>query len=235
MDYRGGLKAMYNNPNWLVQTSLIGLCSLIPIVGGIAVLGYTFECAAYLHKTNREGYPDFSFGRFGPYLARGIGPFLIVLVFMIVIVPLVIVEQMISFATGVLIGSLDIPFLAPAVGFGLGAIFFVLNGLVFVLQWSLQLRGGLSGEVGDSFRFSFCGDFMKRAGSDGFMAYLYLNLTLLPCLYAFVIAPQLLFLTLLPAIGIYSLSFGWLSCQLYRAYLTEKGTPFRVKYEMIEE
>src|SRR5687768_4186441 len=105
MDYRGGLKAMYNNPNWLTQTSLIGLCWLIPIVGPIAVMGYSFEAAAYLHKTNREGYPDFSFGRLGPYLARGLGPFLISLLFLVVIVPLYIVEQVIFVAVGALMAS----------------------------------------------------------------------------------------------------------------------------------
>jgi hypothetical protein len=76
---------------------------------------------------------------------------------------------------------------------------------------------------------------MKRAGADGFWAYAYMNLLLIPCAYAFAIAPQLLFLTLLPAIGIIALSYGWLSCQLYRSYLTEKGPPFRVKCDVIEE
>lgn len=236
MDYRGGLKAMYNNPNWLVQTSLIGLCFLIPFVGPIAVIGYAFESAAYLHKTNRDGYPDFSFGRLGAYLARGIGPFLIILLFSIVIVPLIIVEQIVAVALGALLGSMEIPGLAPGVGLLLSAIFFVINGLLFVAQWSLLIRGGLSGEIGDAFRFGFCGEFMKRAGADGFWAYTYMNLTLAPCVYVFVfLAPHLLFLTLLPAIGIITLSYGWLSCQLYRSYLTEKGPPFHVKYEMVEE
>ena len=63
-----------------------------------------------------------------------------------------------------------------------------------------------------------------------------MNLTLAPCVYLFVVlGPHLLFLTLLPAIGILTLSYGWLSCQLYRSYLTEKGMPFRVKCDVIEE
>src|SRR5436190_18548387 len=161
MDYRGGLKAMYNNPNWLVQTSLIGLCALIPVVGPIAVLGYTFECAAYLHKTNREGYPDFSFGRFGAYLARGVGPFLVSLLFMIVFVPLFIVEQLIAGVLAYALASMEIPGLVQGVGLAVAVIFFVINGLIFVAQWSLLIRGGMSGEFGDSFRFGFCGEFMK--------------------------------------------------------------------------
>ena len=235
MDYRGSLKAMYNNPNWLVQTSLIGLCALLFPVGPIAVVGYAMESAAYLHLSNREGYPDFSFGRFGPYMARGIGPCLVVLLFLIVIVPLVFVEQLVAFALGALLGAMQIPGLAPGVGLMLSVIFFVINGLVFVAQWSLLIRGGMSGEFGDAFRFGFVGEFMKRAGADGFWAYAWMNLTLIPCAYLFMIAPQLLMLTILPAIGIIVLCYAWLSCQLYRSYLTEKGMPFRVKCDVIEE
>lgn len=235
MDYRGSLKAMYNNPNWLVQTSLIGLCSLIPVVGGIAVIGYSFESAAYLHLTNREGYPDFSFGRFGAYLARGVGPFLVSLLFMLVLVPLIIVEQITAVAVAALLASMQIPGLVQGFSLLLSVIFFVVNGLIFVMQWSLLIRGGMSGELGETFRFGFIGEFMKRAGTDGFWAYAWMNLTLLPCVYLFAIAPQLLFLTLLPAIGIMTLCYAWLSCQLYRSYLTEKGMPFRVRCDVIEE
>jgi hypothetical protein len=235
MDYRGSLKAMYNNPNWLVQTSLIGLCALIPIVGPIAVMGYMFESAAYLHLTNREGYPDFSFGRFGPYLARGVGPFLVSLLFLIVFVPLVVVEQIVAVAVAALLASMQIPGLVQGFGLMLSVIFFVVNGLLFVVQWSLWIRGGLSGELGDSFRFGFIGEFMKRSGADGFWAYAWINLTLIPCAYCFMIAPQLLMLTIFPAIGVIVLCYAWLSCQLYRSYLTEKGMPFRVKCDVIEE
>lgn len=235
MDYRGGLKAMYNNPSWLVQTSLIGLCFAIPFVGPIAVMGYAFESAAYLHLTNREGYPDFSFGRFGPYLARGIGPFLISLLYLVFFVPLYIAEQLLAGLIIGLVASMEIPFLALGVSFVLGAIILLVNATAYTVLWSLLIRGGLSGEIGDSFRFAFVGEFMKRAGGDGVLACLWLSLTLAPCLAAFFFAPQLLLLTIFPTIGVYFLCYAWLSCQLYRSYLTEKGPPFRVKCEIIED
>jgi hypothetical protein len=235
MDYRGGLKAMYNNPNWLLQTSLIGLCALIPIVGQIAVLGYAFESAAYLHKTNREGYPDFDFGRFGAYLGRGIGPFVVGLVFLIVFIPLLIVEQVISFAVGALVGPMQIPYLLPAVSLGLSFVFFIINAIVNVFQTALMIRGGMSGEFSESFRFSFCGEFAKRAGMDAFFAQMYLGL-LYALLVIFALVPfWLLFLTTLPAIGIFFLSYAWLCCQMYRSFLTEKGMPFKVKCEVIDQ
>jgi hypothetical protein len=235
MDYRGGLKAMYNNPNWLVQTSLIGLCFFIPFVGSIAVIGYAFESAAYLHLTNREGYPDFSFGRFGPYLARGVGPFLIMFVFGFVLFPLIFVEQLVAGLLAVALASLEIPGLVQGFGLLLSVIYFVVNGIVTVIMWSLLIRGGMSGEFADAFRFGFIGEFMKRAGADGFWAYAFMQLSLIPCVIMFMIAPHLLLLTILPGIGIITLCYAWLSCQLYRAYLTEKGPPFRVRCDVIEE
>lgn len=235
MDYRGGLKAMYNNPDWLVQTSLIGLCFLIPVVGSIAVMGYAFEAAAYLHKTNREGYPDFSFGRLGPYLSRGVGPFVVGLVFMLVFVPLFIVENMISFAVNALVVPLDIPFLALGLSLGMWAIFGVMNAILNIFQLALMIRGGLSGEFAESFRFPFCTEFFKRAGMDALYAQMYLGLVY-ACLVFFAIVPfWLLFLTTLPAIGVFFLSYAWIICQLYRSYLTEKGTPFPVKCDVIDQ
>lgn len=235
MDYRGGLKAMYNNPNWLMQTSLIGVCSVIPVVGSIAAMGYAYECAAYLHLTNREGYPDFNFGRFGAYLARGIGPFLISLVFMVVLVPLFIVEYITLIAVALLLVPMQIPFLAPGVGMFLGAVFFVINSVIQIFQFALMIRGGLSGEISEAFRFAFCGEFAKRAGNDAFFAQMYLSF-LASLLLCFAFVPfWLLGLMVLPAIGIFMLSYAWICCQLYRSYLTEKGPPFRVKCDVIEE
>lgn len=235
MDYRGGLKAMYNNPSWLTQTSMIGLCFLIPVVGPIAVMGYAFESAAYLHKTNREGFPDFDFGRFGPYLARGLGPFLISLTFLLVTGPLWFVENIVYFAVMSLVVSMDIPYLPLAFSLGLQGLFFLVNTIVYVFQTALMIRGGLSGEMSESFRFSFCGEFAKRAGMDAFFAQVYLGF-LTTILVIFALVPfWTLWLTILPAIGIYFLSYSWLCCQLYRSYLTEKGEPFKVRCDVIDQ
>jgi hypothetical protein len=245
MDYRGGLNAMYNNPSWLAQTSLIGLCGLIPFVGQIVIMGYAFEAAAYLHKTNRDTFPDFNFNRFGPYLARGVGPFLVALIFMFIHVPVYIAEALgLGLVGGLLVevvSSID-----PSnsglrlgtlltVGFFNMAVIGIVHTMINIFQFALMLRGGLSGEFAESFRFSFCSEYAKRAGGATFTATIFLGY-LMFCLYCFVLGGiWSLGLFILPAMGIYTLACAWIACQLYREYLTEKGAPFRVKCEIIDE
>jgi hypothetical protein len=244
MDYRGGLKTMYVNPNWLMQTTLIGLCWLIPVVGPIATLGYSFEAAAYLHKRNGEHFPDFDFGRFGPYLARGIGPVLAMLAFSVVLIPVVVVEYVVTLVVPFLVALLaDLVdpnsgsvkgILAVCVFLLLALVFTIVNCIVMIYMWGLTIRGGLTGEISEAFKVGWCPEFAKRAGSETFFAQLYLSfLTVL--LINFAIAPWLLFLASLPAIGIFYLSYSWLCFQLYRTYLSEKGPPFKVKCDILDQ
>lgn len=246
MDYRGGLKAMYTNPNWLTQATLIGLCGLIPIVGQIVIMGYAFEAAAYLHKTNRDQFPDFNFNRFGSYLARGVGPFLVGLLFLMIHIPVYVIEFLVFNVGGtmlvVALASMDPGNEGLRVGLlvTLGILNMVVTGVVHMIiniyQVALMIRGGLSGELAESFRFSFCPEFAKRAGTETFVAGIFTGY-LTFCLVCFAVVPifwtfGLFYLT---AIGIYCLCCSWLVFQLYRTYLGEKGAPFKVKCEIIDQ
>ena len=81
MDYTGGFGMIHANPNWLTNCFLAGLCFLIPVVGPIVLIGYGYETAELLHRSNGRRHWDFNFNRFGDYLSRGVGPFLVSLVF----------------------------------------------------------------------------------------------------------------------------------------------------------
>jgi hypothetical protein len=195
--------------------------------------------------TNREGYPDFSFGRFGAYLARGIGPFLVALLFgLVMMLPVFIVEEVVrGFGLALIVPMIadqNSPGTAVAAALTitniLNVVYFVINTILYTIPLSLMIRGGLSNEIGESFKFPFIGEFFKRAGNDAFLGQAYLYLPLAGCVMVFALTPiWLLYLTILPAIGIYTLSYAWICCQLYRSYLTEKGPPFRVRCDVIED
>lgn len=245
MDYRGGLQAMYNNPNWLAQVTLIGLCYMIPVVGPIVVMGYVFEAAAYMHKTNRDSFPDFSFGRFGPYLSRGVGPFLVGILFLFIHIPVYIAEVLVLGLVGGLlieaISSIDPQSgglratVSISVNLFITVVIGIVHSIINIYQLALMIRGGLSGDFAESFRFSFCLEYAKRAGGATFNAIMFTGY-LTFCLMCFAaIGMWSAGLSVLAAIGIYSLACAWLAFQLYREYLTEKGAPFRVKCEIIDE
>src|SRR5947209_5698807 len=81
-------KYVFENPNWLMNILLAGLCMIIPIIGSLIVLGYQFEAVAVLLSTQGARYPDFTFNRFAEYLVRGLWPFLVQLIASLVLAPI---------------------------------------------------------------------------------------------------------------------------------------------------
>src|SRR3954462_1936123 len=81
-------KYVFENPNWLMNILLSGLCMIIPIIGSLIVLGYQFEAVAALLATQGARYPDFTFSRFAEYLVRGLWPFLVQLIASLVLAPI---------------------------------------------------------------------------------------------------------------------------------------------------
>jgi hypothetical protein len=106
MRYLQSYRFLFTSPNWLTNLLLASVCSLIPVIGPIVLIGYLFEvidvllrrrAVERLRETSRsteafgervmdalpadddeeaDAYPDFSFSRFGDYLVRGVWPFL---------------------------------------------------------------------------------------------------------------------------------------------------------------
>lgn len=115
MRYWQSYRYVFNNPNWLTNLALGGVCSLIPWIGQIVLIGYSFEIIdVLLRRRQREhvgasrkpvdplgdevmdalpvdedhevgSYPDFTFNRFSEYLTRGIWPFLVRMIVNLVI------------------------------------------------------------------------------------------------------------------------------------------------------
>ena len=77
MNYFGFMEMIQRNPSWITNSFLTGVCGMIPIVGLIVIWGYTYENAAILHRSTGQQQWPFDFGRFGDYLKRGVGPFLV--------------------------------------------------------------------------------------------------------------------------------------------------------------
>lgn len=154
MRYWQSYRFVFNNPNWITNLALVAVCSIIPVIGPIVLIGYCFEVIdELLRRRQRERggaspafadlkgeeimdalpaeddhvngwYPDFNFNRFTEYLTRGIWPFLVKLV--------------IGFVIG-MVGSVVLMMAMMIAGFAAGAaqsprLLFVLYGF-FMLAY----------------------------------------------------------------------------------------------------
>jgi len=215
MDYMRMITYVFENPNWFMNLLLGALCSIIPVIGGLVLMGYAFEVAVSLIATNTARYPDFNFVRFGDYLMRGLWPFLVYLVAGLVFAPLYVVIAMIS---------------AIADNKAVAIIFFPIQlALAFVFAVAVQpmlLRAALTLDFTEGFKFEWIKDFIRRVGIEMLLGTLFLGIAstilsfvglLACCVGVFLVIPIL------------SLAHANLLFQIYSLYITRGGTPIPIK------
>lgn len=229
VDYFGGFSAALTNPNWFVSALLCGLILLVPILGPIVALGYAFDVADHLHRTNGRLVRDFSFDRFSDYMTRGVGPFLVSLV-----VGLICGLPVIGVTFVALFGSMAafqndpeaLQNALPLIQAGSQPVQILLNVFVFTICLPFMLRGGLSGDVGQSFKFELGWAMLSKTLLPCFLLSLIYNLAggllgFLGCLACCVGA--------IPAMGFMYSVLGWNGYQLYRFSLSQGLPPIPLK------
>jgi hypothetical protein len=102
----------------------------------------------------------------------------------------------------------------------------VLTLLTLFLQIPLTLRGGLSGDIGQSFAIGWAYDFMKKMWVEMLLMFLFFLLIGI-VLEIFVLVTCLI--GIIPAIGYVMLINSWLLFNLYRVYLSRGGEPIPFK------
>jgi hypothetical protein len=218
IDYLRAYRYIFENPRWVTNVLLFAVCCLIPVVGGIAALGYGYDVLASLIRRRRRTYPDFEFGRFGDYLGRGIWPFLMQL---LLEVPILIVLQVLVFI---------LVFTMPRVFFSLGPVPNIVYALVLAalgfLLMPLCLRAGVSRSLDLGGSFGFARDFFGRVGLQALLVYLFLMVTGSAVLFLGII---LCCVGMLPAFAILTLAQMQLASQLYQVYLARGGEPIPVR------
>src|SRR5436190_4088769 len=216
MDYMRMLSYVFENPNWFMNLLLGGLCSLIPVIGPIVLLGYRYETVIALLAVGGARYPDFNFGRFGDYLMRGLWPFLVGLACSLVLLPfyvLILVGAIVGGKAG-----------AALVGLMYMAMLVIVPVFVLVLQ-PMLLRAALTLDFVQAFQFEWIKDFLRRVWVELLLGLLFL------CVSAMVLAP-LGFLACCVGIilvgPILTLAQANMLFQVYSLYLTRGGTPLAI-------
>jgi hypothetical protein len=205
------------NPKWTSTVLMGALCSLIPVVGGIALSGYQYDIVEALAVRGEQGYPDFEFGRFGKYLMRGLWPFL---VFLIVFLPLLIVVQVVNVVLAL--------FLPQIVGYLFSVLGLILYFLVSLLLVPMCLRAGLGQRLDLGGNIKFAQDFLKRAGKEVLFVQLFLVLT---AGLVVMVGMLLCCVGVYASLAVITLAGANLDAQLYQVYLARGGEPIPLKEE----
>jgi hypothetical protein len=224
MKYWRAYTYFFDSPKWTMNLLLGTLCSVIPLIGQIVFHGYGYEAVETMHRRGKDDqYPEFDFNRFVKYLVRGCWPFIWQL---IIGLPVVFVMWFFYFIfMMVMLGTGGKEGPNPAVML-IGILFLVvvvlaLSLVVAVVLAPLQLRAGLSQELGFNQALAFVQEFLKRVGKELVLAQLFLLGTAIVILP---IATMMCVLPVYPAAVVVQMAQFHLLNQLYGLYLERGGT-----------
>jgi hypothetical protein len=204
--------------------------AIIPVVGQIIWIGYTFEVLEAIHRQPRRDYPDFDPARLMDYLKRGAWPFLAWLLSAVVIVPLTLVFFSLFVLASILLRDAVGEFAAATFGVFSSIVFAVAVGIGSItLVTPIALRAGLAQDFATGFQWGFLWDFVRRVG----WPLLAVNL------FAFVVygvadvlGMALCCVGFFPASAIAGLVQAHLLWQLYELYLARGGERIPLKQDI---
>jgi hypothetical protein len=221
---------LFGSPNKWMNLLLAGVCVLIPIVGMMVLIGWLIEILVPRVREDWPGwegpapYPDFDFGRFSPYLTRGLWPFLVSFVAgFVVMIPLYLVLGL------VVLGAVSVrsnSTLVTAI-FVLGALLFfaAMVGLMLVMT-PLMIRAALVQDFGQSFSLQWTKDFIALTWREMVLETLFSWVTSIPLV---ILGYLLCFVGLYPAMALMLAAQWHLNFQLYRLYLARGGAAIAPK------
>lgn len=81
MNYGRAFSYVMEDPDWLKKVGIAALILIIPILGGIVVLGWVLEVTRHIINGEPEVLPDWS--NFGDFLTKGFQAFVIIFVYLL--------------------------------------------------------------------------------------------------------------------------------------------------------
>lgn len=257
MRYWHSYRFVFSNPNWLTNLALGAVCSIIPWIGQIVLIGYFFEIIdRWLHRRRlaqarvlqdstdpagegimdalpanedheAEAYPDFDFNRFSDYLSRGIWPFLVRLIVHFVIAMLAFFFLM--------MGMMVAGFAAAAADSPV--MFFVLYGIFWII-YTLLLMAAAILTTPLYLRAGLSGDFASAFSMEFYRDFLKRvgKEVVLAELFmsitgtgVVILGLALCYIGIFPALALMMYAHHHLEYQLYELYLERGGMPVQRK------
>jgi hypothetical protein len=220
MQYFRAYQYAFDHPKWGLNLLLAGLCMMIPVVGPIVLSGWLFEVIAAMHRRGERDFPAFDFGRFVPYLSRGVWPFLVQLVVSLLLVPVMLLFMGVMIYVIGQSGGKPEPGLFLTLYFSFLGTIIVLSILLSLVTVPMVLRAGLMQEFRAAFSMPFALDFVKKMWPETLLVQLFLMVSA-----PFVTVAGLLMccIGVIPAQALVLMAQAHLTGQLYQKYLERGG------------
>jgi len=235
--YIASIQDFFLSPRWFTNLLLAGICTLIPVVGPMVVLGWLVGGFWGRDAYDAATFPDFDFSKFVKYLERGLWPMLVVLVASVVFMPLTWIACVVpimgvsilaeghhhSNAAAVMLVLLVVIVIVAAI---------VLSLLIMLVLKPLMLRATLTQNFAPAFDLRWAGRFLKRTWLECILAAIFLWV-------ASIVLSLAGFLAL--CIGIYFVAgpiyFGMvhLDRQIYFLFLERGGDPVPASPKLRDE
>lgn len=164
MRYIDSVREFFLSPRWMMNLLLAGVCSLIPVVGPMVVMGWLAGGFWGRDSQDPATFPDFDFARFSSYLERGLWPVLVSLVVSLAFTPVIWV--------GCTLPIMAVGMVADRPGSGaalvmvltmaaLMAVMFALTLLMMLALKPLMLRALLTQNFAQAFDLGWAVQFLK--------------------------------------------------------------------------
>ena len=236
LQYLAAYQYVFDHPRWYLILLIGTVARFVPIVGPIVLMGYLFGVVEALHRRPRESYPDFDFNLLGNYLKRGVWPFLVALILMVVAAPIAgILFYVPMIGMFALVSAADqdssdelVP-LVMLLGCGLGMFVFFI--LVTLISLPSILRAGLQQEFGPAFDFSYIKSFLKLMWRDIILQSLFMMVTSVALM---IVGGAMCCVGVYPALVLWVMAAYHFYYQLYELYLARGGMPIPLKPEPAE-
>jgi len=222
VDYMEAVGDVFGNPNWFVNILLAGIAMIIPIIGGIVVLGYVAEIIGARAYGRTKSYPDFDFNRFVEYLTRGIWMFLVTLIVSICLMPL-----------GMIAGGIMAAMQATedealiVLGFVLyfGSIL-AINLVSFFIICPMVIRAGMLNDFVGAFDFGWIMDFVKKMWVEQLLGGILLYII---GIFFMLVGCMALCVGYIPAAGAVGIMWALFIAQLYQVFVYRggQGLPYK--------
>jgi hypothetical protein len=222
MDYMRMITYVFDNPNWFMNLLLAALCSLIPVVGKIVVSGYAYEATIMLITEGGSRYPDFNFNRFGDYLMRGLWPFLVSLVFAVVLSVAIGILLLGAGIVGAIAGEDAGNIVSGLMVFGL----LLISPVIAMALLPMLFRSALMLDFAQGFQLEWIKDFVSKVWIELLLGFLFLYVASMVlgmigfiacCVGVLLVGPVL------------TLAYANLMFQVYTIYLSRGGMPVPIK------